>query len=83
MKHKRGRVMTKAMETPAIGCGLVPRPYRQARACDNRASLALIPLPLLHHSLWIVTMNRCTLALFGRALLCLDFITSVNAVEAA
>jgi hypothetical protein len=34
-------------------------------------------------SLWIYTMNRCTLALFGRALLCLDFITSVNAVEAA
>jgi hypothetical protein len=43
------------------------------------------PLP---NSLWIYTMNRCTLALSGRALLWrallgLDFITSVNAVEAA
>jgi hypothetical protein len=28
-------------------------------------------------------MNRCTLALFGRALLCLDFITSLESVEAA
>jgi hypothetical protein len=38
------------------------------------------PLP---NSLWIYTMNRCTLAPRGRALLCLDFITSVTAVEAA
>jgi hypothetical protein len=38
------------------------------------------PLP---NSLWIYTMNRCTSALFGRALLCLDFITSMNAAEAA
>jgi hypothetical protein len=51
-------------------------------ACDN------LPLPkricAFHfHSLWIYTMNRCTLALRGRALLCLDFITSFESVEAA
>jgi hypothetical protein len=37
----------------------------------------------LFHSLWIDTMNRCILALYGRVLLGLDFITSMNAVEAA
>jgi len=31
------------------------------------------------HSLWIYTMNRCTLAPIGRALLCLDFFTPVEA----
>jgi hypothetical protein len=37
----------------------------------------------LFHSLWIYTMNRCTLAPIGRALLCLELVTSLNAVEAA
>ena len=37
----------------------------------------------LPYSLWIYTMNRCTLALFGRALLCLELVTSVNAVGVA
>jgi hypothetical protein len=51
-------------------------------ACDN------LQLPkriraFLFHSLWIYTMNRCTLALSGRALLCLDFITSIESLEAA
>jgi hypothetical protein len=55
-------------------------------ACDNPSSPA--SQALSHNSLWIYTMNRCTLALLGRALpwralLCLDFITSLNAVEAA
>jgi len=50
--------------------------------------LSTAPQALSPNSLWIYTMNRCTLALFGRALLwralpCLDFITSLNAVEAA
>lgn len=54
----------------------------QGIACDNHQFLKRISA-FLFHSLWIYTMNRCTLALRGRALLCLDFITSLNAVEAA
>ena len=49
--------------------------------CDNPPSPAPRALPL--NSLWIYTMNRCTLALRGRALLCLDFIPSLESVEAA
>jgi hypothetical protein len=49
--------------------------------CDNPPSSA--PQTLSPNSLWIYTMNRCTLALFGRALFCLDFITSLNTVGAA
>jgi hypothetical protein len=51
-------------------------------ACDNPRSPKRI-CAFLFHSLWIYTMNRCTLALFGRALFCLDFITSLNTVGAA
>jgi hypothetical protein len=56
-------------------------------ACDNQQIPKRI-CAFLFHSLWIYTMNRCTLALrgrafFWRALLCLDFITSMNASEAA
>ena len=54
---------------------------KHCTACDNPPSAA--PPALSPNSLWIYTMNRCTLALRGRALLCLDFITSVNAEEAA
>jgi hypothetical protein len=54
----------------------------QGIACDNHQLPKRI-CAFLFHSLWIYTMNRCTLALRGRALLCLDFITSLNAVEAA
>ena len=49
--------------------------------CHN--PLHLRPKRPLPNSLWIYTMNRCTLAPRGRALLCLDFITSVNAMGAA
>jgi hypothetical protein len=49
-------------------------------ACDNSLYPASQALPL--NSLWIYTMNRCTLALRGRALLCLDFITPLNAMNA-
>jgi hypothetical protein len=73
-----------------IGCytlnSTVIKTYKLAKiaqelTCDN----LFLPAPqaLSLNSLWIYTMNRCTLALRGRALLCLDFITSVNAVEAA
>jgi hypothetical protein len=51
-------------------------------ACDN-LQLPKRICAFLFHSLWIYTMNRCTLALRGCALLCLDFITSMNAAEAA
>jgi hypothetical protein len=53
--------------------------------CPARGDNSHLPAPpaLSPNSLWIYTMNRCTLALRGRALLCLDFITSLNAVEAA
>jgi hypothetical protein len=51
-------------------------------ACDNPRSPKRI-CAFLFHSLWIYTMNRCTLALRGPALLCLELITSLNAVEAA
>jgi hypothetical protein len=54
----------------------------QGIACDNPQILKRI-CAFLFHSLWIYTMNRCTLALFGRALPCLDFITSLESVEAA
>jgi hypothetical protein len=54
----------------------------QSIACDNPRIPKRI-CAFLFHSLWIYTMNRCTLALFGRALPCLDFITSNNSVEAA
>ncbi len=54
----------------------------QGIACDNHHLTKRI-CAFLFHSLWIYTMNRCTLALRGRALLCLDFITSMNAVGAA
>ena len=37
----------------------------------------------LPYSLWIYTMNRCTMALRGHALFGLDFITSDDSVEAA
>ena len=47
-------------------------------ACDNHL-LTSAPSAPLSNSLWIYTMNRCTLALRGRALLCLDFITSKEA----
>jgi hypothetical protein len=56
-------------------------------ACDNPRSPKRI-CAFLFHSLWIYTMNRCTLTLSGRALLwrallCLDLITPITAVEAA
>ncbi|PIT75753.1 hypothetical protein B9Z31_05635 [Limnohabitans sp. G3-2] len=51
-------------------------------ACDNLYLLKRIRA-FLFHSLWIDTMNRCTLAPRGLALLCLDFITSLESVEAA
>jgi hypothetical protein len=51
-------------------------------ACDNPRSPKRI-CAFLFHSLWIYTMNRCTLAPRGRALLCLDLITPITAVEAA
>jgi hypothetical protein len=62
--------------------GPIQRTLGILNACDNQQILKRISA-FLFHSLWIYTMNRCTLALFGRALLCLDFITSLNAVEAA
>jgi hypothetical protein len=42
-------------------------------ACDNRLSQARSALSF--NSLWIYTMNRCTLPLNGLALLCFELIT--------
>lgn len=78
--------MTKTTQTPAIGSGLVLRLHALAGACDNRVPSALTPPPSL--SLWIYTMNRCTLAPRGRAFTLLGqgftiCVNAVNAVEAA
>jgi hypothetical protein len=65
------------------GCGTIGRTLGILTACDNQQIPKRISA-FIFHSLWIYTMNRCTLALFGRALLwrallCLELVTSVEA----